>query len=157
MSPQALGILLFCIIILISFSSFFLRFGNQKIINNYFFWAVPALCFFIYFVAIRYFNDWNDFFKDTSFITGGDLVGTPYGIYRQSILISKALLLDLCPFLGIFIPASLILDKTRKTSYIMAPFAILGGVVSFGSILGGISPGGDVKFTFEYLFIGYEG
>ncbi|MGL4647713.1 MAG: DUF5378 family protein, partial [Mycoplasmoidaceae bacterium] len=46
---------------------------------------------------------------------------------------------------------------TRKTSYIMAPFAILGGVVSFGSILGGISPGGDVKFTFEYLFIGYEG
>lgn len=152
MSSQSVGILLFFIVIFLSFSSIGLRFINKKIINNYFFWAVPAAIFLAYFIDVRFFDDWNDFFKDTSFVTGEKLQS-----YRESITISKALLLDLCPFLGIFLPISLIVDKTRKTSYVLAPFCILGGFTVFGSILGGVSPGGDVEFTYKYLFVGHPG
>ncbi|MGL5246229.1 MAG: DUF5378 family protein [Mycoplasmoidaceae bacterium] len=152
MSSQTVGILLFFIVMILSFSTFGLRYVNKKVLGNYFFWAIPAVIFLAYFIDVRYFGDWNDFFKNTSFITGNKL--TSYG---QSITISKALLLDLCPFLGIFLPLSLIFDKTRKTSYVLAPFCILGGLTVFGSILGGVSPGGDVEFTFQYLFVGHTG
>ena len=152
MSSQTVGILLFLIVIFVSFSTVGLKFVNKRVINNYFFWAIPAALFLAYFIDVRYFGDWNDFFKDTSFITGNKL--TSYG---QSITISKALLLDLCPFLGIFLPISLIVDKTRKSSYVLAPFCILGGFTVFGSILGGVSPGGSVEFTYQYLFVGHSG
>ncbi|MGL5591483.1 MAG: DUF5378 family protein [Mycoplasmoidaceae bacterium] len=152
MSSQAVGILLFFIVMILSFSTFGLRYLNKKVLNNYFFWAIPAAIFLAYFIDVRYFDDWSDFFRNTSIITGEKLAS-----YTQSITISKALLLDLCPFLGIFLPISLIIDKTRKTSYVLAPFCILGGLTVFGSVLAGVSPGGTVEFSFKYLFVGHSG
>ncbi|MGL4616742.1 MAG: DUF5378 family protein [Mycoplasmoidaceae bacterium] len=152
MSSKTVGILLFFIVIILSFSTFGLRYINKKILGNYLFWAIPATIFLAYFIDVRFFDDWSDFFNNTSIITGDKLTS-----YPESITISKALLLDLCPFLGIFLPISLILDKTRKTSYVLAPFCILGGFTVFGSVLAGVSPGGNVEFTYQYLFVGHRG
>ena len=108
MSSQSVGIFLFLIVFIVPFSSAGLKFVNDRVINNYFFWAIPAAIFLPYFIDVRYYGDWDDFFKDTSFITCNRLAS-----YGQSITISKPLLLDLCPFLRIFLPMSLIVDKTR--------------------------------------------
>jgi hypothetical protein len=60
--------------------------------------------------------------------------------YSDGIVVSRGLLLDLCPFCAIALPTLMIIDPSRKTLRIIAPFAIFGGLIT---LFGGISTGED--------------
>jgi hypothetical protein len=60
------------------------------------------------------------------------------GNNMESIVVSRGLLLDLCPFCAISLPTLMIIDPTRKSLRVVAPFAIFGGLIT---LFGGISTG----------------
>lgn len=103
---------------------------NHKIrivTTNYYFYMANSIVFLIYFCIVRWFKDigrWIDW-----------LQGENFSINR-SVIISKAFLLDLCPFIALAFPISLIADKTRNLAKILALFGIVGpGVTLYGQIL----------------------
>jgi hypothetical protein len=54
---------------------------------------------------------------------------------NDDIIVSRGLLLDICPFCAFVISIAVIIDPTRKIAKIIAPFALFGGLIT---ILGGI-------------------
>lgn len=137
-------------LILVSLTFLFNFFG-KKIVNNYWFWSIPSLFFLIYFIIFRFYSAWsdlNEFLKTNSIWLNKNNLD-----YLGSITVSKALLLDMCPFVALALPTSLILDKTRRMATAMAPFAILGSSITIMFI--GYSDQ-DAAISFKYFFIGGE-
>jgi len=56
---------------------------------------------------------------------------SPYNELDPTISISKGLLLDLCPFVAFFLPVTMIIDPTRKTTCVLAFYGIFGGLITF--------------------------
>jgi hypothetical protein len=51
-------------------------------------------------------------------------------------VVSKGMLLDLCPFVAIAMPVLMIVDPSRKLLTIIAPYAIFGGMITlFGELI----------------------
>jgi hypothetical protein len=71
----------------------------------------------------------------------------------DTIIISKGLLLDLCPFCALMLPLCLIIDPTRRLAAVLSPFAIFGGLITlFGEIA--TNADGDVTLSPTYIFLG---
>jgi hypothetical protein len=112
----------------------------RKITNTYYFWFTIGIVFFIYEIIGRF---GEGFYNAIHYNPDID----------DTIVISKGFLLDLCPFIALILPFSLIIDPSRKFASILAPFAIFGGLITlFGEIFP--NSDGDVEWTFHYIFIG---
>ncbi|MCQ2957014.1 MAG: DUF5378 domain-containing protein [Mycoplasmoidaceae bacterium] len=81
---------------------------------------------------------------------------TDPGRYDQSVQISKAFLLDMCPFAALFMCVSLIADPTRKVARSFAPIALVGGLITIGS-LAFDGEGGIPELSAQYIFFGTQG
>lgn len=132
--------------------TFLFNFFGKRIVNNYWFWAVPSLVFLVYFIAIRYWNDWVSFHNYLQ--TNGSIWMRPVPtLYEDSVVVSKALLLDMCPFVSLALPFSLIVDKSRRLAQTLAPFAILGAGVTIPFIAFS-DPSAEISW--KYIFAGND-
>ncbi len=112
---------------------FFNKFFN-KIFNNYYFMAIFGIIFFIYFWVIRYQEDLLNFITGTSNVNGDH--NNALDSNQNNIKASKALLLDLCPFVAFILPLLLTFDRGRNILKAVAPYAFFGGAITiFGQIM----------------------
>lgn len=150
---------LIAVVFVIILANFSLNFFGKKLLKNYFFWAIPSVAIVIYFVVFRFTQDWINLsnYLSNNFVGGIYNMFPQYiyeGSYNYSLIFSKALLLDLCPFVALALPLSLIFDKTRKIATIISPFAIFGGLIT---LFGGILFDANANWSVEYLFVGAKG
>lgn len=101
----------------------------KKIVNSYWTYFVISILILIYFIVFRWVKDIQTFFNsDMASLKTTD-------IYQYSYIYSKVFLLDLCPMTTFLIPVSLIIDKTKSIAKTLAPFSIIGSLITiFGSI-----------------------
>jgi len=111
----------------------------RKVTNCYFFWAGLGLIFAIYLIIFRLGTDWK-YFNSNHY-------------YDREISISKALLLDLCPFTALMMPVCLVVDPTRKLAAILAPYAIFGGAIT---LFGEITTDPEASWSAQYIFSGIQ-
>lgn len=126
-----------------------LRFFAKKVFYNYFFWAIPSILILIYFILFRFADSWKNLIEH--FTVPNDW--TIPGGYTHSIIISKALLLDMCPFVALAMPLTLIIGRKRKIANVLAPYALFGGAIT---LLGGVLFDNNAVFSFEYIFLGFK-
>lgn len=117
----------------------------KKVTNNYFFWAVIGAFWFIWLFVFRFGPDISRYIN-TKITDPTD--------YDQSLVISKALLLDVCPFAALAMCLSLVVDPTRKFARSLAPIAFIGGVITVCSIAFDDSVGAEL--TARFIFIGTD-
>lgn len=139
---------LIIIVVICSLLTIPLKIWGKKIYSNYLFWIIPNVLFFSYFIIFRFIEDWISFNEIQSNVN--NLIE---GDFYYSIIYSKALLLDLCPFIALVLPLSLIIFKKRSVANIISPFAIFGGLIT---LFGGVLFDNNAKFNIEYIFLGYE-
>lgn len=138
------AILTIIIIILISI------FNNKtkKVFSSYYFYLAVSVIGFLYFFIFRWISDLKDWINNNY----EDYVG---GI---SVVKSKVLLLDMCPFLAVFLPIMLMIDKNRNWIPSVSYFGIVGGGITiFGQIMfEKIGPNGNYYLQnvswWEYMF-----
>lgn len=119
----------------------------RKVTNCYFFWlAIATLCL-TWLIMFRFRFDWATYAQA---LKEGTL--TDPGTEPQSRIISKALLLDICPFAAIAINVSLILDPSRKVARALSPITLVGGLFTVIGLM--FSKDNSVQLTAEYIFIG---
>lgn len=153
-------------LILVGFSTFILIsfFACYKWTKNFFdsywFFLTFGIIGLIYFVAGR----WG--FDIKNLIDAGGVQGICNNIlnyefnnfsnglnHDSSLLISKALLLDMCPFMCLVMSIAFICDPKRKFVKIISPWCIFGGAITlFGGILFENVPSG--LNIAEYIFVG---
>ena len=93
---------------------------TKRLFNSYWFYSISSVIALIYFLSFR----WVDDLKALINVQG-----------QSDILWSKVLLLDMCPFLAVFLPIVLLVDKKRTFAPCLAYFAIVGaGITIFGEI-----------------------
>ncbi len=137
-------------------SNFFLKnknLGQTKKLSRenfeWIIWSSISVIFLIYFITVRFYDDWDRF---TKYIN--DKSNYPStNQYAHSIYISKALLLDMCPFMSLSLPISFICDKTKRAPSFFAPFCIYGGCITLPFI-----PYSEPNAVFDwhYIFIGTD-
>lgn len=93
----------------------------KKWLNNYFFWLLISILMLIYVIVMRFASGWEEYINA---INSGKSFDD-----MDDIIISRAWLLDLCPFVAFALPVTLIIDPTRKIASYIAPWAILGAVM----------------------------
>lgn len=136
-------ILLAIIVIMIVSHKWIKRFTNQ-----YIFWLVISLILFTWLVAFRYAGHWIE-------VTNGYInhTWTDPTTPEQSNAISKAFMLDVCPFCALLLPVSLIFDPSRKVARSISPVTLFGAAfvmcvqMPFNS---------NVELTARYIFYGDE-
>lgn len=116
----------------------------RKVTNTYWFWLGIALFYLIYCISVCWWRYW--YIISTSFIP----YGTPL-IKDDSITVSHAFLLNICPFINFALCATLIADPTRKAARSIAPYAVFS---SFFVIFFEILTNDKSSFTWQYIFIG---
>lgn len=120
----------------------------KKFFNNYWFYAITSVIALGYFIGLRWIWDLQDWIN-------GD--GTNY-VGGLDVVISKVLLLDMCPFLAVTMPIWLLIDRRRQYVGCLAWFAIVGaGVTIFGQIMfEKVGPNGNSHLQnvswWEYIF-----
>lgn len=109
----------------------------KKVFSNYYVMAIFGIIFFIYFWIVRYQEDIMNFINGTTIING---INDPNLIFQDrwhSIKFSKALLLDLCPFVAMVYSFLLTFDRKKNILKIIAPYGFFGGCITiFGQIIG---------------------
>lgn len=128
--------LLILIPLLLSALCFVLTPLIRKITNSWICWAAIGIIILAYVISFRFYDDWKNF--DTT----------------NNISISKALLLDICPFCAFALPLAMVLDPTRNVAKVIAPFAIFGGWITILTI--GITPGINANLSVEFIFLGAD-
>ena len=124
MNGQCVGlslIVLFIAIVMIFTNSFL-----KKWLNFYFFWLGLSLLIIIWFIVFRFSHSWklyHQYLHET-------IVKDPINNYEQSVTISKALLLDVSPAVGLLLPISLILDPSRTFARFICPLALISGITT---------------------------
>lgn len=142
-----IGIILLTISIT-SFSSVFLfhRF-TKKLYSKYWFYSIVSIIYLIYFIALRYSMNISDLISFNINDYSPDIRG-----YVRSFTLSKVFLLDLCPLMSLFLPLSLIIDKTRNAAKVLSLFGLLGGFVTIFSNLIFVT---NINVNiFQFIFIG---
>lgn len=95
----------------------------KKVTNCYFFWLGLSIAILAYFISCRFAISWNNLAQA---IKEG---GWPDGsTYSGAQLISRAFLMDFCPFFGMLTPILLIVDPSRKAARSVAPILLLGTI-----------------------------
>ncbi len=115
--------------------------------RSYWFYFIIAVAYLIYFIVVRYQRDVK------ILIEISDLESLKQtNPYQYSFKLSKVFLLDLCPFVSIALPISLIVDKTRNSAKVISLFGILGGGIT---IFGHMSTIKQINISLtEFIFIG---
>lgn len=108
----------------------------RKVTNCYFFWAGIGLFFFIWLLIFRFIPDWQQYFTQE----------------HTDIIISRAWLLDACPFFGLATCVVCFADPTRKIARTISPIALVGGVITIMSLIGD----DEATLTAQYIFFGDE-
>lgn len=125
------------------------RYIKKFLIKNYYIWFSMGIFSLAYFFAFRYSYDVSEFIQlDMTNLKSFDL-------YTYSFRWSKILLLDLCPFAFAVLNLSLVFDKTRNFAKIVAPYSILGGLVTMVSSIPKETLDSNVSL-FEYIFVGQD-
>lgn len=120
--------------------------GNRwirKVTNTYWFWLAISIFYITYCIVICWSKYWNQF-AHTIFT---DPTTNP----RESNIISKAFMLNICPFLNFVLPITLIADPSRKTARAFAPMALVSSLMV---ILVAIPNTSDIEFNWWNIFIG---
>ncbi len=120
---------------------------TKKITSNYFFWFFISIALLTYLICFRFYNDWVIYSQKASSGQLDNVSNNP----NQSLCVSKAFLLDLCPFFALAIPISLIFDPTRTIAKYCAPVTLLGAAVT---VFGQFPFEPNAHFTFDYIFRG---
>ncbi|MGL5520206.1 MAG: DUF5378 family protein [Metamycoplasmataceae bacterium] len=103
---------------------FFVNPYIKKVTTNYYFYSISSIGCLVYFITYRWMGDIME------------LIGLIPSNLSQSTLISKAFLLDLCPFISVALPLSLIFDRTRNIAKVLALFGIVGSAITiYGQII----------------------
>lgn len=146
-----LCVLTFLIVVSMVLFHYFLVSKNKTvylIFHSYYYWLVWGIIFLVYFILARWvikINEWiNTLNLNLDLSKGNEL-------YIHSTSYSNAFLLDLCPAVAFLLPLTLIIDKTRTIAKCIAPYAIIGSVITIYSTTLTYSPVGDV---WEYIFLG---
>ncbi|MBQ0045720.1 MAG: DUF5378 family protein [Mycoplasma sp.] len=118
----------------------------RKVTNCYFFWLAIAVFCLTWLIMFRFRYDWaayGEWIKEGGFTDPSSEI--------QSRAISKAFLLDVCPFAAFTINALLIVDPTRKAARAFAPAALIGGAFTIIGVMFAEPP---AELTWEFIFIG---
>lgn len=114
----------------------------KKVTNCYFLWlAIGAFCF-AWLLVFRFVPDW---IKYTNYVNAGYL---DPGTYENSNTISRAWLLDACPFAGLTMCVLIMADPTRKAARSFAPIALVGGIITIASLMADESAQLNAQFIF---------
>lgn len=121
---------------------------TRKIANSYFLWMGISVFLLVWYIVFRFGQAWYDF--------GVELSKGLYNpeMYENSFLISKALMLDVCPLTGMLMPVLLIADPSRKAARSIAPLCLTG---AFFTLFVAMPFNEDTAFTAHFIFIGNEG
>ncbi|MGL5205507.1 MAG: DUF5378 family protein [Metamycoplasmataceae bacterium] len=104
------------------------------VFGNYYVMGFVGIAFFIYFWVIRYQEDATNYINGTYLINGEH--SSSLEANTGNIQVSKAFLLDLCPFSALLMSMLFTFDRDRVVLKAAAPYAFFGGVVSiFGQII----------------------
>lgn len=137
------GLILVLLTILIVIGMIVCNHWIRKVTNCYFFWAIIAGFFLIWLFIFRFGPDISRFIH-TPITDPSDI--------QQSIVISKAFMLDVCPFAAIGMCATLIFDPTRKIARSLAPIALIGGAITVCSVA--FDESIHAALTAQFIFIG---
>ncbi|MGL5733001.1 MAG: DUF5378 family protein, partial [Metamycoplasmataceae bacterium] len=120
------------------FSIIFIPLFNSrltKVFGNYYVMGLIGIAFFIYFWVIRYQEDVTNLIDGTYLVNG--VPNASLEANTGKIQVSKAFLLDLCPFSAFLMSILFTFDRDRVILKAAAPYAFFGGLVSiFGQISG---------------------
>lgn len=145
MNPGGLALVLITvalIIIMITCNKYI-----RKITNCYFFWLIVAGFCFAWLLSFRFIPEWIQYIKDApSFEDPSE--------YNTSVSISRAYLLDVCPFFALSILVALILDPTRKIARAIAPVSLIGGAITVTSM--SFDQNILIEFSAKFIFFGYD-
>lgn len=144
-----IGLLLALFTIALTLAIFLWNNKLQTIFSSYYFYLSISLIGIPYFIILRWIPDLKNWLNNDgqNYFGGIDVVK------------SKVLLLDMCPFLAIFLPIALIIDKKRNWVSSISYFAIVGGGITiFGQIMfEKIGENGDSHLKnvewWEYIFL----
>lgn len=119
----------------------------KKIKNYHFYWVIIGVFCLAWLLTFRFIPSWKLYIDYAN-------SGSPDpGTYGNSNIISRAWLLDACPFAGLTICVLIIIDPSRKLARSFAPIALVGGIITIGSMLADVS----TKLSIEYIFFGDKG
>lgn len=117
----------------------------KKVTNSYFFWLAVGAIVTAYLIAFRFRFAWHD------------LATVDHELNLKEIddayIFSKALLLDICPFCGLLLPITLMLDPTRYSCRALAPLALIGGLFT---MLCDMPTSEFPEWSIQYIFLGIE-
>lgn len=117
---------------------FIFMFNGTKYVSllftNYHFYAIIGILSFIYFWVFRHQENLTNFINKDTLINGKPMddkfLIDPGKEYFRQLGISKALLLDICPFVAFAFCFGLVFDRKRNVLKVMSPFAVAGGVIT---------------------------
>lgn len=139
MNPAGIGLVLITLAIVIAM--IICNKWIRKVTNTYFFWAAIGAFFFIWMLVFRFVPEWQEY------------INTPE---KDDLIISRAFLLDACPFFCLATCVSCFADPTRKVARSIAPIALVGGIITIGALPFDASTWGGPSFTAQYIFLGDE-
>ncbi len=117
----------------------------KVVTSSYYFYLIVSIGLIIYFVAGRWGNNIYSY-------NHTDLESLKkVSVYSYSVAVSKAFLLDMCPFMAFFIPVSLIFDKSRSIAKVLALLGLTGGLVTIFGGMGSAELEGVAWYTFVFL------
>lgn len=143
-----IGLILALFTLLTSGLIFGFNHKTKRLFNSYYFYLITSIIALIYFIAFRWAWDLKDWIDGN----GNNYLG------GLAVVKSKVLLLDMCPFLAVFMPIVLMIDRKRQFAPAIAFFAIVGaGITIFGQIMfEKVGPNGDYDLRnttwWEYIF-----
>lgn len=112
-------------------NSVLLKLSKHKTHLKFLLWQLSGIFFFVYLIYFRFWNDWRIFFD---YIKNTNLTNNINDQYEHSLKISRALLLDMCPFMSLLLSLFSIFDTKGKLNSYIAPFCIFGGAISINFI-----------------------
>ena len=126
---------------------------TKKLFSSYWFYSIFSLIFLIYFFTFRWLRDIISWIEQ-------DYRGILHG---EEVIISKSLLLDMCPFNSVMISLFLIFDRKRNFVQSLSFVGIFGaGITLYGGILfeginvvnsSWLNNVSDVNHWWEYIFL----
>lgn len=117
----------------------------KKITNSYFFWMGISVFLLIWYIVFRFAGYWGEYGQALH-----DGILRPQD-YDNSFLISKALMLDICPLTGMLIPILLIADPTRIAARSISPICMVGAFFTLFCKMPFLE---NTEFTAQFIFIG---
>ena len=118
----------------------------KKLLNFYFFWLGLSLLIISWFITFRFGCSWKTYHQ---YLHNKTIIKDPINDYEQSIIISKALLLDISPAVGI------LLNVTVPVAPLVKPTVVLCDDTNVEQLASLYNPIVVVAFPPSLLFYHY--